>query len=933
MKTWFYSLLPLLWGLSLPVALKAQDTQPIAAPSSFSQASAVLDVAISANLPPLSYRDDNGEAAGILPELLKQAISQADADYILTWQFMDAIPEGVSAADSPVIRRDADHQPDIDLRQIPTSISAQVQSIAVPIDVDIRLYTHESIGANALTPYRIGMVAGFDLFHSLPSSVVANLVRYDSLERMLSAATAGDILAFITLAGATDGMAQFDPLPWQISVPGVVSPKIVISEHSPIAPVTLRRMLEAVDIAAVARSAEANTGTPVSLVIAAQTGIAPYADIGSDGQLHGLYVDLWRAWSEQTGVRVSFLPSTMQQSVKDVSLGVADVQIGYPQNEVPPDAEPESSSGLEAAWQIYGVTSRVFVPAGRRFSATGEGEIIGVFRTAPYQQALARQFPAADLVVFESPEQMLTAMEHDDLTAFVAATRWAESMLVSRGEWDKYRVLPQYAFDTRIDALISPHRPELKSLIAEGFASIPGNQLADLEAKWIYGPRDRFYVHQASQVPLSVPERLFLSQLGSVQVGYLADWAPFEFRRDAQMTGINADVMRLLAARLGLTLEFVPFDSFHQLLDALKRGDIKLVGSLLPTAERLKDISFTDSYWPSPWAVASTESSSIYGLAQLAGKRVVVVEGYHLAGELMLMRPRIELKMVSDVTEGLSRLAAGDADLMIGKLAPLAWEVQKRGDDIRLSMLTDVAAERSHIGVNNQYAALVPLLNRALAGVEEHEFRRIYEQWVPDIPAGNDIAPGNWLVAGICLLLVLGGWLWLRRRAFVADERRELLKDPITGLIGRQLLDDRLSQAVLLHQRQRQCFALIFITIEGMETLAAQLGAAKVESVFRRMTARLATGIRRSDTVARFSEYELVVLLPFVTSEEHLAQLAHNIQSLLTEGDEHIAPGMLRVGLGVALYPKDGGDPIELLAQAAKLTEQALASGVAIKVA
>ncbi|MCL2914899.1 transporter substrate-binding domain-containing protein [Shewanella corallii] len=824
--------------------------------------------------------------------------------------------------------------PDLILPPLP--IPTDYTKLTLPLDLQVYLYRRQSLQNESVTPYRVGVVKGSPALALVPHELLGNLVEYPSRDDMLKDAVRGNLMVFVDLPGGDSywRATGLSTAGWHAEAVGRLALNVGLNPTGEISPDQLSSMIGQLNneyIEELKRSFYGPEAGESKLIIAAQTGISPYADIGSDGQLHGLYVDIWQAWSAQTGIPVSFLASDMQQSLKDVFLGLADVQIGYPQGDT------SKQSVLESAWQIYGVTSRVFTPVSHEFNPTGAGETLGVFKTAPYIATLKSDLPNAEITEYESSTQMLSALESGQITAMVAAGRWAETLLVSNGTWDQYRVLDGFEYSTRIEALILPSRPALKKIIADGFAAIPGDVLAEVEAKWIYGPRDRYYAQQASQVPLSAAERGYLDQLGELNVGYLNDWAPFEFTRDTRMSGINAEVLQLIGTRLGVPLRPRAYESFQQLQQALRVGEVQMIGSLQPSADRLQDISFTDSYWPSPWAVASTDDSRIFSLGQLAGKKVMVVEGYSMAADLMLMRPKIELIMVSDVNDGLSRLVAGEADLLIGKLAALAWEVQQGEYDLRLSMLTDVGAERSHIGVNNQYSGLVPLINRALQHIEEHEMRAIYEHWVPADLRRQEMSLSQgfalpWPMAVgilvICLVSVLGYRMFARNRSIDF-----LQTDPQTGLIGRHLLDDRLNQAVLLHHRQQARFALFFISIEGMEAIAATSGKDAAEAALSRMVARLAAGIRRSDTLARFSHQELVVILPFVSNEEHLGQLARNIQSLLTEGDPEIESSLLKVGIGIALYPKDGVDPIALMAQAAKLTEQALESGAGIRVA
>lgn len=913
MKTLLYALVILFASLNwLPLANADVST---AKDGTNTPAKTELILGFSADEAPYSYSLNSARPHGVMIELWQQALKHSR--FTPVWREL-------SAADAAIVT-------DIDIVIGPVDAPEGFIPLTPLMTVRPHLYRSAELKGQSLQPYLVGNIQS-QLMDKVASKQFSGIVAsWDKPEDLLMAAKDGQVKAFIDLPGRYTLWRELginlhnwisEPLQ-PVTIGAGLNPDKHYLEAE------LNQLLSRLSTAVIDSAKRAHLGPEAGeaeLIIAAQTGISPYVDVGSDGQMHGLYVDLWRAWSEQTGIPIRFQPSSMQQSVKEVSLGLADVQIGYPQS----DAERQPV--LDTAWQIYGVVSRVFVPVAHQFNADGKGEVLGVYRTAPYKQALKLALPNAEFKVYESAQSMVDAVNQGEITGFVGAARWTESFMVSRGIWDQYRVEPDVEFSTRIEALVSPARQELKKIIADGFDAIPGDTLAAVESKWVYGPRDRYYAQQVSQISLNGAERRYLDNLGLLTVGYLQNWAPFEFASGNTMQGINAEVFKLVGERLGIGLQTRGYENFHQLQSALRLGEVQLIGSLQPTADRLRDISFTDSYWPSPWAVASQDDSTIIGLHQLAGRRVMVVEGYHLAAELMQMRPQVELTTVADVTQGLAALAADETDLVVGKLAALSWAIEQQESDIRLSLLTDVAAQRSHIGVNNQYSSLVPLINRALDEIESHELRRINEHWVTGVNGQKTRQAGliNTLILAASLLIaLLLLTCWLRR-----DRKQEAQALPLpAGMIGRPLLDDRLSQAVLMHHRQQGRFAVFFVSVDGLSQIEDRQGREAANEAFNRMVARLRGGLRRSDTLARFSDRELVLILPFISSEEHLGQLAHNIQSLLTDGDPELEPGAIKVGIGIAFYPKDGSDPISLMSKAAELTEQALASGDGIKVA
>jgi len=92
--------------------------------------------------------------------------------------------------------------------------------------------------------------------------------------------------------------------------------------------------------------------------------------------------------------------------------------------------------------------------------------------------------------------------------------------------------------------------------------------------------------------------------------------------------------------------------------------------------------------------------------------------------------------------------------------------------------------------------------------------------------------------------------------------RQQALYDPLTGLPNRVLFLDRLTQAVAGAKRgQNNCFALLWLDLDGFKALNDSLGHQMGDKLLAQVAARIRTGLREVDTAARFGGDEFAVLL------------------------------------------------------------------------
>ncbi len=141
--------------------------------------------------------------------------------------------------------------------------------------------------------------------------------------------------------------------------------------------------------------------------------------------------------------------------------------------------------------------------------------------------------------------------------------------------------------------------------------------------------------------------------------------------------------------------------------------------------------------------------------------------------------------------------------------------------------------------------------------------------------------------------------------------------DALTDLPNRQLLNERLEQAIKRAERHAIHLAVFFFDLDYFKHINDSLGHPAGDRLLKGVAERLSGGLRREDTVARIGGDEFVLLLEDVGAPEKAAVAAQKLMVSLTEPfhleDRQIA---ISASVGIALYPQDGTDPATLLRNA-----------------
>ena len=163
-----------------------------------------------------------------------------------------------------------------------------------------------------------------------------------------------------------------------------------------------------------------------------------------------------------------------------------------------------------------------------------------------------------------------------------------------------------------------------------------------------------------------------------------------------------------------------------------------------------------------------------------------------------------------------------------------------------------------------------------------------------------------------------------------AQERAQHLADhdALTGLPNRRILEDRLTQALALSQRNRKQTAVMFVDLDRFKAINDSLGHAVGDQVLKEVARRLVKQLRVGDTVCRIGGDEFMVVLPESKRSTDAAGVAAKIIETLSQ-PVRVADRELTVtpSIGIAVFPEDGRDAAMLIRNADAAMYHAKESG------
>ncbi len=152
--------------------------------------------------------------------------------------------------------------------------------------------------------------------------------------------------------------------------------------------------------------------------------------------------------------------------------------------------------------------------------------------------------------------------------------------------------------------------------------------------------------------------------------------------------------------------------------------------------------------------------------------------------------------------------------------------------------------------------------------------------------------------------------------------------DSVTGLPNRNLLRDRMEQALLQARRSGESVAIMFLDLDRFKNINDTLGHLVGDGLLKQVAVRLSMTLRTSDTLARLGGDEFVLILPGLSLSDRVDTVAEKLISALQAPlvvQEHALH--ITTSIGICIYPQDGTDTDALLQNADTAMYQAKAAG------
>ncbi|MBD8527218.1 transporter substrate-binding domain-containing protein [Pseudomarimonas arenosa] len=275
--------------------------------------------------------------------------------------------------------------------------------------------------------------------------------------------------------------------------------------------------------------------------------------------------------------------------------------------------------------------------------------------------------------------------------------------------------------------------PILQRLLQRGLAAVSVAERRELQMRWLDARG------QIAALDLSAEERAFLRAHPVIRASSEVNYPPFDFLQGGEPSGYSIELLNLLAERVGFRVEYVTHESWSELIEMHRRGEIDLLHSLFRSADREVWGEFSQPYMRVRQVFVNRKGGPrLSEFAELEGKVVAVGKGWAHDDYLARNYPAIRRLPVENVEQMLDAVSTGRADATLESEAVLRYWMDKKAlTDLQVAGWVRELAQNetgSHYFMGQKSAPeLVGILDKAMASLTPADLRPLQSKWLSSL--------------------------------------------------------------------------------------------------------------------------------------------------------------------------------------------------------
>jgi len=407
---------------------------------------------------------------------------------------------------------------------------------------------------------------------------------------------------------------------------------------------------------------------------------------------------------------------------------------------------------------------------------------------------------------------------------------------------------------------------------------------------------------QLFSIDLTLQEKEYLKTLEPIKACVDPDWAPFEtLNSKGEYEGIGADLLKLVAQRLGIVIEVLPTKDWDESILASKEGKCTIMSFLNQTPARSQWLLFSEPHFSDVNVfITREEHPFIANPADLVDKTIVFPKGTAMEELIRKDYPNLNIITTATEREAFQMVSDKKADMTMRSLIVAAYTIKQQGFfNLKISGQLPNYTNQLRIGVSKEYPLLRDILNQAVLSITPKERETIVNQ---HIVIHAQTVLDNSIVIKTSIVFVLIILAFVYRQYELKRYNTKLLflseMDILTNLYNRTKITHLLEDEIARAKRTLEPFSILLLDIDFFKKINDTFGHQMGDHVLIQLAHSAKESLRRYDAIGRWGGEEFLVLCPN-TDEKEAIHIAERLRSAIYST---VYPTQLKhsVSIGVA---------------------------------
>jgi len=240
---------------------------------------------------------------------------------------------------------------------------------------------------------------------------------------------------------------------------------------------------------------------------------------------------------------------------------------------------------------------------------------------------------------------------------------------------------------------------------------------------------------QPELIKYTEEENRYIHNLAPLIISNEKDWVPFDFNLAGIPMGYSVGLIKLIAQKSALKIQFVNGHAWNQIMELFKNRDIDIVQSIYKTPQREKIGTFTEPIYSfKNYFIMQKSAKRISSIKDLNSKKIAVIQGWAIEKFLTAKYPELKLVMFEDLTTSILALSQGKVDAMIETKETYNYLCQQLYiDNLETTgwfkEFDNNKPQSIYMMLQNNNPLLLSIINKTLKSITNEEKKQLSKKW------------------------------------------------------------------------------------------------------------------------------------------------------------------------------------------------------------